>query len=116
MKGSILLVEDEDYSASLKRAIERKDYFVILYRDGQEAIDEIKNGLKYNLAIIDLSIPKIDGEEVINLCKQINPNIPVFSFSGYSYKPKSSDMHIGKPIILEDLIEIIDSYFPKKEL
>jgi len=116
MKGSILIVEDECFGESFKKIFEEENYFVILYKNGLEAIDQIENGLIYELAIIDLSLPLIDGEEVIKTSKEINPNIPVLSFSGYSHKPKNSDRHITKPIFTEDLIKIIDDYFSKKEL
>lgn len=115
MKHSILLVDD-DSGEDLQRYLELNKYFVIYYKDGRKAFDDIVNGLKYQLAIIDLSLPEVSGDEIILTSKIYNPKIPVISISGYNYEPMGSDKHIIKPFRTDNLTDIINSYFPDEAL
>lgn len=86
------------------------------YGNGEQAIEEIKNDLIYDLALIDLSIEKRDGSEVAKTSKEINPEVSVLYISFLaSHKIQSSlgcaDGYIHKPMTpSEDLKEIADRY------
>lgn len=61
----ILVVEDDKYvRESIKLILERKKYKVVLAEDGKEAIEIFKNE-EFSLIIMDLMLPKLQGEEVI---------------------------------------------------
>ena len=104
MKGSILFVEDEEaILRNTRHYFERKGYLVIAYNNGKGVVDDLSNKLRYDIAVIDLSLPIIDGEQVITLCKKLHPEIPVISASGYEYKLGNSDRHMRKPFSLQAL-------------
>lgn len=98
MKKTILLVDDEcaSYTADL---LKRMGYASVFYEQGKQAIREVNEGLYYDLALIDLSLPDIGGDEVIHVLKKKNPKIPVISFSGYANKSPLANAHFTKPII-----------------
>lgn len=108
----ILYVEDEGYiSENRKDELEVNGYSVILCRDGREAVQLIEDGIKYHLALIDLSLPEITGEEVVRVSKTINPQTPVITTSCYMYGPKGSDKHVKKPVTGKRFIETVNSFF-----
>ncbi len=74
---TILVVEDEPKVASLlKQGLVEHGYKVQLAEDGQEAISLIlKNS--YDVAILDVNVPYING---IELCKVLKNNRPEIFF------------------------------------
>jgi len=69
---NILLVEDDaPLSNALKKVLEKNGFNVTLARDGEEAVDEIleKN---YDLYLIDINLPKLNGHKLLKLIKTQN--------------------------------------------
>ncbi|MDA8106253.1 MAG: response regulator, partial [Nitrospiraceae bacterium] len=65
----ILLVEDKDSMAQmLKETLESEGYSVVIARDGQEGIRQIRDGHQ-DLVLSDLRLPKKDGIEVLKTAK-----------------------------------------------
>lgn len=94
---TILFVEDyKDLLELLKEKFEGEGYEVISFERGRECINFVEKGGSYDLAIIDLGLPDIYGGRVIKKLKKLNPNLPVFSYSGDDNKPIFSDKHIDK--------------------
>jgi CheY-like chemotaxis protein len=110
---TILYVEDfPELLQSTTFLLEEKGYIVIPFSDSTQAEQEIKEGLNYDIAIFDLSLRKVDGNELTRISKEINPKTPVITISGYEYQPKDSNLHIIKGFSnhylfkgLEDLIK-----------
>ncbi|MBR8826830.1 MAG: response regulator transcription factor [Gomphosphaeria aponina SAG 52.96 = DSM 107014] len=64
----ILLVEDERHIAkALAEALKDKNYTVEIATDGEEAW-ELMQAFSYDLIVLDLMLPKLDG---ISLCKRL---------------------------------------------
>ncbi|MGK2879079.1 MAG: response regulator [Solirubrobacterales bacterium] len=74
--ATILLVDDE---APIQRMLEfplkRDGYNVVLAGDGEEALEKFRAG-KFDLVVLDIMMPKLDGLEV---CKEIRAesNVPI---------------------------------------
>ncbi|NPA11783.1 MAG: response regulator transcription factor [Epsilonproteobacteria bacterium] len=69
---SVLLVEDDTQLAKIvKRILEHKDFKVDLCEDGKEAIELIKQN-DYDLYLIDINIPYINGIELVKYIKEQN--------------------------------------------
>ena len=116
MALSVLIVED-NCGHILKNWLDSKEYSVTLCRDGREAVEAIQNGLEYQIALIDLSLPKevmkpdicfYDGADVIRISKEKNPDVPVICSSGYDYKPDGAEMLLQKPFTCEQMIKAIE--------
>jgi DNA-binding response OmpR family regulator len=65
----ILIVDDEqDIGRIMKRALEREGKFEVDYfEDPLEALSNFKAGL-YDLALVDIRMPKMDGVESASSC------------------------------------------------
>jgi CheY-like chemotaxis protein len=75
----ILIVDDDDHVRKLEQAIlERPGYEVSSASSGREALDRLAAGESYDLIILDVMMPEMDGFEV---CRQIKSD-PSGSASG----------------------------------
>jgi two-component system OmpR family response regulator len=73
----ILIVEDDPVlTDGLSRSLRQANYAVDCATDGQQA-DNILTGQTYDLAILDLGLPKIDGFEVLKRLRRRGSSIPV---------------------------------------
>jgi CheY-like chemotaxis protein len=61
-----LVVDDDDpIRIMLSKVIERQHFQVDTARDGQEAIERLKEGGSYDLILLDLMMPRVDGYAVL---------------------------------------------------
>lgn len=75
--GNILIIEDEEkVSAVLKAYLEKEGYKVWCAAKGTEGLELFKK-VEFQLVILDLMLPDIDGEEV---CKRIRNTSDVYIF------------------------------------
>jgi DNA-binding response OmpR family regulator len=73
----ILIIEDEEKIANfLRRGLKEECYAVDIARDGEEALYKFDN-IEYDLVIIDLMLPKVDGLTVCRKIRISNTNIPI---------------------------------------
>ena len=78
----ILVVEDDLAVANfLKEALESDQYAVDLARDGEQARSRV-NEADFDLVILDLVLPKVDGYQVLNDIRTQRPSLPVLILSG----------------------------------
>lgn len=79
----ILVVDDEeDVRETLSEMIKELGYQVVVAENGKEALERTKTE-KVDLIITDLSMPKMNGLELIVTSKRINPNIPIGVISAF---------------------------------
>lgn len=107
LKGPILVVDDWDIALEVfDRRMRERGFYVIGINDGRKAIEEIEGGLRYKLALIDLSLPRVDGSTVARVSRRVNPNVPVGCYSGYEVKERMGfDFVLQKdPEKLEEVI------------
>lgn len=72
---SILFLEDEPTIAEVtSEYMKMKSYNVTWVKDGEEALEAIKH-LDFQLAILDIMVPKVTGLEVLKTIKDKNPEI-----------------------------------------
>ena len=77
----ILIVEDEPkVAAFIKKGLEENNYKVELAYDGLSA-ERLAIQYKYNLFILDILIPGINGLELCKRLKKLNSNVPVLMLS-----------------------------------
>lgn len=83
-KGRILVIDDEDIvRISCKRALTPEGYEVDVAASGLEGLELFGRG-QYDLVIIDLKMPGIDGMEVLKNIKKDRPAQNVIVMTGYN--------------------------------
>ena len=107
----ILLVEDDELVAEvLKKALIAQHYLVDLAADGQEGW-ELAEAFEYDLILLDLMLPKLDG---LSFCKQrraIGDRTPIVILTGQDTSTSKvisldtgADDYIIKPFDLQELL------------
>jgi two-component system cell cycle sensor histidine kinase/response regulator CckA len=108
---TILLVEDDDaVRAFVVRALRDRGYQVVDAENGQTAMEYIKDGIKPDILVTDVSMPGMDGPMLGKLVSEVIPNIPVIFVSGYAEETfrrdlsENKSMHfLSKPFTLREL-------------
>ena len=118
---SILLVDDEDMVLTLGRVIlERRGYHVSVARSGTEAIAVCRERTKpLDCAIIDFTMPDMNGRETLTEIRKIFAGIPALISSGYSDEEITQAMGglefngmIHKPYRQEALVAALQDALP----
>ncbi|MBI5206100.1 MAG: PAS domain S-box protein [Nitrospirae bacterium] len=94
----ILLAEDEEEVRRLTRMVlEESGYKVIEAKDGEEAVNKyIESKDSIQLLLLDVIMPKMNGKEVYDRIKKLNPGIKVLFSSGYPADFIRKDDIVGK--------------------
>ncbi|MBQ7638572.1 MAG: response regulator transcription factor [Clostridia bacterium] len=108
---NILIVEDEKSLASaIKRILEQQGYFADAVHDGLSAIEYAK-GLEYNLIILDVMLPMLDGFEVVRILRKDGIHTPILMLTAKNaVKDKVTGLNYGaddymtKPFASEELV------------
>ncbi len=108
----ILLVEDDASLASgLRLALEKAHYVIEHVRDGKDAIRALDNVSSFDLVILDLGLPVLDGTEVLKAIRGHGNMVPVLILSARdSTKDRVLGLDLGaddyliKPFDLEELL------------
>ena len=111
-KGRVLVIDDEDIvRISCKRALAPEGFEVDVAASGMEGLELFAKG-KYDLVIIDLKMPGIDGMEVLRNIRESHPAQNIIIMTGYNTPNDASLMSPGyleKPFTPDALIEKIKS-------
>ena len=98
-KPTILLVEDDPFLSSvLRMKLEKESFKVVRAADGDEALNFlIEQGIKPDLILLDLILPKKNGFEVLETIRQdpLLEKLPVIIISNLG---QPSDIERGKAL------------------
>jgi len=106
----ILIVDDEaNVRVVFSDVLRRESYIVKVAKDGPEAIKAVDEET-FDLALVDLRMPRMDGIEVLENIKKRKPQIPVIIYTGYGSittaveaMRKGAADYLNKPFSPEDL-------------
>lgn len=119
----ILVVDDEpDLTQVSTLALEYHGYKVDSFNDPQEALSKFKPG-SYDLIILDIKMPKMDGFELYHEIKKKDNNAKICfltaselyyeEFRKEEYSALDRNLFIQKPIDNEDLVKEINKMLKK---
>ena len=101
MDYKILICDDEKEILELiELYLGKEGYSVVKASDGQEAIEKVKNDTNFDLAIVDIMMPRVDGYKVIKEIRKLY-NIPIIMLSA---KNQDSDKILGLDLGADDYI------------
>ncbi len=84
-RGMVLVVDDEEAVRVLaKNALHDAGFTVILATNGEEALTEVRrNPTQFDAVLLDLTMPKLDGEDTLIALRMVAPSLPVVLTSGH---------------------------------
>jgi len=123
LPARILVVDDEEIILDLFREVlEAEGYRVWTACNGEEAIEKVKT-MPFDLILSDMKMPGIDGLELLERGKEIDPEIDVIIITGYaSVETAVKAMRLGaadyltKPLNNELIKIIIAKTLEKREV
>ena len=113
MKSRILLVEDEtDLGNVVKQYLEIMDFDVDWSKNGKAALEQFQvNQGKYNILLIDGSMPEMDGFDLANRIVKINQHVPFLFLTARNERADrlyglkiGADDYITKPFDIDELV------------
>lgn len=115
-KIDVLLVDDEEELVSaLKERLELRDITTEYVLDGEQALLKVQQK-QFDVVVIDVMMPNMNGLEVLQKIKKIRPKTQVILLTG---RGKEEDNQLGikygaydyvmKPLNIDKLIEIMYS-------
>ena len=107
----ILLIEDEvKLSSFIKRGLVAERYAVDVAHDGRSGL-ELADTYQYDLIVLDLMLPEMDGSEVLRRTRRRNPSVPVLILSArgsvedkVSHMETGADDYLTKPFAFAELL------------
>jgi len=106
----LLIVDDEPNLLDLlRRYLGRLGYEVETCGNALDALALFQSAPeRFSLAITDLSLPALNGEELIERMRQIRPGLPAIITSGYPYQPRPGVGFLQKPFLPQMLAETVE--------
>jgi putative two-component system response regulator len=83
-KESILIIDDDEgIRKSLSLILDRKGYDTATAATGREALEKARERA-YNVALLDIKLPDIEGTELLAPLRKICPDMAVLMITGYA--------------------------------
>jgi DNA-binding response OmpR family regulator len=122
MKTSILIVEDEPKIARfMELELRHEGYEVAIAEDGRKGLEETESN-SYDLILLDLMIPKLNGLEVCRRIRQFS-DVPIIMVTAkddtmdkVTGLDTGADDYVTKPFAIEELLARIRSVLKRKGL
>jgi two-component system OmpR family response regulator len=119
--GNILLVDDEeDFRTTLVKRLQKRHLNVFGAESGYKALD-LMNKLVFDVVVLDVKMPGMDGIETLKEIKKKNPLMEVILLTGHaSIESGIEGMKLGafdyvmKPVNIDDLLEMIRKAYDRK--
>jgi CheY-like chemotaxis protein len=122
-QGQVLVVDDEAIVRAMARqSLERQGFQVLLAETGAEGIELYRrHSAALVLAILDLTMPGISGQETLPQLLRIRADIPIVISSGYSeretmrrFQGQPVAAFLQKPYTAKQLTQLVASILPEK--
>ena len=111
--GRVLVIDDEETIRRVAvKILESMKFEVDQAQDGQEALELLEKNSDYVFVLLDMTMPRVDGIEVLYEIRKLYPKIKVLFTSGFSERDLSRRFHqvspdgfIAKPFRVDLLVE-----------
>ena len=111
LKKKILIIEDDQaISQMVSDSLSREDYLITAVYDGEEALDVMSREQDFDLILLDLMLPKVDGLECLRVIR-LNSVVPILIMSAKGDDVDKAlglgmgaDDYISKPFSMIELI------------
>ncbi|MFQ6125651.1 MAG: PAS domain S-box protein [Candidatus Heimdallarchaeota archaeon] len=113
-KKRILIVDDEEHICrSLKLLFDHEGYETETVETGREALEKVK-AKKFNLVLLDIKLPDMEGVELVTPLKELHPDIVVMMITGYASLETAvqsmrngASAYIMKPLDMKEVLHAV---------
>lgn len=122
MKKHILIVDDEEHLAdALAHNLQFEGFSTTIAYDGEEGL-HLARTIQFDLVILDIMMPKLDGLEVCRRLRATGSRVPILFLTAKAADADrllglkvGADDYVAKPFLLEELILRIHGIFRRQE-
>jgi len=122
-RDKILVIDDDiNICTFLEKLFSQHDYSVTTVRTGESAFD-ILNREKFDVVLLDLVLPDIDGSRILDHIHQLDPDINVIIITGFASIESAVEAlrkgaydYLRKPFVNEELIKTTSNALDHKRL
>jgi len=119
----ILVVEDNHISFKLISAVLSQVQAVVVHAsNGRKAIELCEADTHYDLVLMDVQLPEVNGLEATRKIKRMRPDLVVIATTANAYaedelacKQAGCDGFIPKPLQFKKLFELMQSFFDQND-
>lgn len=119
-KRVIVIDDDKSILRTFTRILQKNGYEIDVAETGKEALEKSKKKA-YDLALIDIRLPDMDGTDLLMKMQQITPSaikIMITGFpsleTGVKALDEGADAYLVKPVKPEELLALIEEKFRTK--
>lgn len=119
---TVLVVEDNPISFKLMHAVLKQVKTNVVHAvNGREAIQLCETDRHFDLVMMDVQMPEIDGKEATRRIKVIRPDLTIIATTANSYQDDASaclaagcDAFLTKPLQFQRMFELMQSFFDRQ--
>jgi DNA-binding NtrC family response regulator len=117
MSKRALIIDDEQPLLDIiEEVLSSMDIDCVKSKSGQEAISKANGINSFDLILIDMNMPEMNGKDAYKELQKTNPKSAVVFMSGYDISDKISEMRLNcpntflkKPFSIVQLVEIVQT-------
>jgi len=117
----LVIDDDENVRKGLALALKERGYVVDVAKDGKEAVEKSEAAF-FNLALIDIRLPDMDGIELLTALRDTIPKMIKIIVTGYPSLEnaikavnKGADGYILKPVDMDRLVSTIERHLRRQQ-
>jgi len=120
-KGRILVIDDDEgIRKVVAEALRSEGYSVDTASNGKQAVEKSRTNF-YNLALIDIRLPDMEGTKLLTSMKQTTPEMIKIILTGYPALQNAIDAvnkgahgYLVKPINMDELLRTVEEHMKKQ--
>jgi DNA-binding NtrC family response regulator len=116
----IIVDDDETIRKSIATVLEGAGYLVDTAKSGKEAIEKTDSKF-YNLALIDIRLPDMEGTQLLTAMKETTPQMVKIMLTGFPSMQnavdavnKGADGYIVKPARMDEVLRVVKEHLRKQ--
>jgi DNA-binding response OmpR family regulator len=111
---NILLVDDErKFAMMLAKRLDLRGFQVHFVYTGTDAIEMVKKGERFDVAVLDVKMPGIGGIELRRELQRLDPDMKFVFLTGhgsnndYAVGAREAALYLPKPLKINELVEAL---------
>ncbi len=118
MPKALVVDDDQSTRIAIRNILEKVKIDVDEAENGEEALQILKKK-DYNVVLLDIHMPKLDGLQVMSILKKRNQSVPVIVVSAYLSKENIAKLSqlgvkdfLSKPFDLRTFYQAVNNVLP----
>ena len=115
IKPSVLIIDDEErFATMLSKRLSLRGYSCEVAFDGESGLEMLFNQC-FKVIVLDLRLPGLSGEEVLERIKMKHPDLPVIILTGHGNEKErekcmglKAHSFLNKPVDLSTLVALFE--------